>query len=88
MPAFEARRQFGKLLDGVAQNGDQIVVERNGHEVAAVVPVWLYRQLERERQEFFDEMRTVSERANLSEEDAEALAPEAVRWARGQLHGS
>ncbi len=88
MPAFEARRQFGKLLDDVAQKGDRIVVERNGREVAAVVPIWLYRQFERERQEFFEEMRAVSERANMSEDDAEALAAKAVRWARGQLNGS
>lgn len=43
IPAFEARRKFGKLLQGILK-GDKYVVERNGEKVAAVVPIEVYEQ--------------------------------------------
>jgi prevent-host-death family protein len=80
--AFEARRKFGKLLQGVAANGDIVVVERHGERVAAVVPIEDYERLQRSRKEFLDKIRATAERANMSPEEADELAAEAVRWAR------
>jgi prevent-host-death family protein len=80
--AFEARRSFGKLIQDVLVRGDQFVIERHGEAVAAVVPIDVYRQWQRRRQAFFDHMRQVSELANLPEEEAEALAAEAVQAVR------
>src|SRR3954453_2765005 len=77
--AFEARRSFGKLIQDVLVRGDQYVIERHGEAVAAVVPIEVYRQGQRRRHAFFDEMRQTSEQANLPEEQAEALANEAVQ---------
>lgn len=85
LPAFEARRQFGRLLDDVAQKGDRIVIERHGREIAAVVPIAEYRRMERERLEAMEFMRRVSERSELSPDEADALALEAVREVRA-LH--
>lgn len=42
--AFEARRQFGKILDAVAGKGDSVIVERHGEPAAAVVPIERYNQ--------------------------------------------
>lgn len=42
--AYEARRQFGKVLNDVNGNGDRIVVERHGEAIAALVPMSVYRQ--------------------------------------------
>jgi prevent-host-death family protein len=82
VPAFEARRALGKLLDEVLIHGERVLIERHGHPVAALVPVEVYRQWQRERQAFFDEVRSASERANLSEGEATALAAEAVKAVR------
>lgn len=80
--AFEARRTFGKLLDDVQVQGEQVLIERRGAPVAALVPVMVYRQWQQQRQAFFDQMRAVSARANLAEQQADELAAEAVRAAR------
>ena len=57
--AFEARRQFGKLISAVGYSGTSIVVEKNGQRIAAIVPVKVLDDWEKERQAFFDEMRRV-----------------------------
>lgn len=82
IPAFEARRQFGKLLQNVTARGDTYVVERHGEAVAAVVPIEVYAQWKRTREEFFTRMRQTSERANLGEDEALRLANEAVAAVR------
>ncbi len=82
--AFEARRKFGKFLQDVASRGDKIIVERHGEPVAAVVPIELYNQWKRERQRFFDQMREVSQRANLTEEEALQIVTEAQQAVRSE----
>ena len=82
VPAFDARRQFGKILQEVLAHGDRYVVERHGEPVAVVVPVELYEQWKRSRVVFFDRIRSASERAALPAEDAASLANEAVRAVR------
>jgi prevent-host-death family protein len=76
--AFEARRQFGKLLNDISGKGDRVVVERHGEAVAVVVPIEVYEQWKRSRAEFFDRMRAVADRANLTPQEADELAAEAV----------
>lgn len=86
--AFEARRTFGKLLQEVVTNDKKFVVERNGEPAAALVPIQIYNQWKERRKEFFDWMREASERSQryhkLSEEEAAALADEAVAAVRKQ----
>jgi len=82
--AFEARRSFGKLLSEVAAKGDRYVVERHGEPVAAVVPMQVYEQWKRRREAFFERMEATARRANMSEDDAMALALEAVREVRAK----
>lgn len=81
--AFEARRQFGKILQEVAGKGDKYVVERHGEAVAAVVPIEVYQQWKRRREAFFAKMRAASERAGMPEDEADKLVGEAVRVVRG-----
>ena len=80
--AFEARRNFGKVLQDIVACSDKIIVERHGEAVAVIVPVEVYEQWQRSRKAFFDTMRIAAERANMSPEEADELAAEAVRWAR------
>jgi prevent-host-death family protein len=82
--AWEARRNFGKLMDEVAQTNRTVIVESHGEAKVAVVPLGVVERIERQRQEFFDTMRSISGRVNLSEEEAAQLAEEAVAWARSR----
>lgn len=82
--AFEARRRFGKILQDVLTNRDSYVVERHGEEVAAIVPVQVYRAWKERQDAWFESMRVASETANLTEEEAMALAEEAVQAVRAE----
>jgi len=77
--AFEARRNFGKILNLVTSTGERFVVEKHGEPVAAVVPIKIYEQWKREREEFFAQMETIAQEVNLSPQDADRLAAEAVK---------
>lgn len=80
--AFDARRNFGRILQEVLSRGDRYVVERHGEPVAAVVPLQVYEQWKRARQAFFARVRQASEQAQMSAQDAEMMAEEAVRVIR------
>jgi hypothetical protein len=54
------------------------VVERNDQPTAALVPLEVYEQWKRRREAFFNKVRDIQERIDLSPEEAEALAQEAV----------
>ncbi len=82
--AFEARRQFGRILQEVVARGDKYVVERHGEPVAVLVPIEVYEQWKRRREAFFDQMEEVAARANLPPEDADSLAQEAVQAVRAR----
>lgn len=80
--AFDARRQFGRLLNDVIARGDKFVVERHGEPVAAVVPIELYEQWKRQRDAFFAQWEEAAKRVDLPEDEAMRLAKEAVQTVR------
>lgn len=82
MGAFEARRQFGSILQNVVADRDRYVIERHGQPVAAVVPIEIYEQWKRQRKAFFDQIRTIAEEANVSEDEATELVNEAIQAVR------
>jgi prevent-host-death family protein len=84
VPAFKARRQFGTLIDDVCAKGDKVIVERHGKPVAVMVPLSVYEQWKASRDRFFELVERAARNANLSEEEGERLAEEAVAWARSQ----
>lgn len=82
--AFEARRQFGRIISDVATRNEAYIVERNGEPVAAVVPVEVYTKWKQRREAFFKRMRAISERVDLPEEEANRLVAEAIEAVRKQ----
>lgn len=50
----QARRKFGSIVESVQFGGDSFVISRNGKPVAAVVPVRVLEQYQREREELFN----------------------------------
>jgi prevent-host-death family protein len=77
-----AREKFSDLVEGVQHQGDAYIISRHGRPAAAMVPVEVYERWKRERQAFFDLIRQGQDQANLSAEEAERLAFEAVKEVR------
>jgi prevent-host-death family protein len=76
--AFDARRNFGKVLNEVAAKGNHYVVERHGEAVAAVVPIELYEQWKNAREAFFDRLEATAQQSNVAEDEAMELALGAI----------
>lgn len=80
--SVEARSNFNKMLREVESQRRQFVVERNGEPIAAVVPIELYRQWQRQRDAFFDRLEQIAQRADVPEDEAMQLALEEQRAVR------
>lgn len=60
--AYNARKNFGELLSQVLYRGDQVIINRSGKPVAAIVPVdWLEQWHER-RERFYKKIEAIRER--------------------------
>jgi len=84
IPAYEARRQFGKMIRDV-EKGDSYIVERHGEPAVAVVPLRVYENWKRERDEFLEIMHTAQQNANMTEDEAMELALEVVAEVRAEM---
>ena len=84
--AVEARQNLGDVLSGVLYRNDEVVIERAGRPVAAVVSMRLYERIVRQRNEMLDLIeKAQSVNADLSEEEVERIAIEAVREYRHEV---
>jgi prevent-host-death family protein len=82
--AAEVDRSFGQILEDVADRGDRVVVERQGQPIAAVVPIDVYNQWKRAKADFFERMGQAANRADLTAEEADRLAAEAIAAVRAE----
>jgi prevent-host-death family protein len=80
--AFEARRQFGDLIEAAGYKGQSTVVERNGKPLAAIVPLQVLQDWERRREQFFAQARATAEQSHLTDDEAMELALQAVAEVR------
>ena len=80
--AFEARRQIGPIIKDVAGKGDRYLVDYHGESVVAVVPMDLYERWTQQREAFFDRLEEMAATADLSSEEADDVAAQAVRAVR------
>ena len=68
--ATTARVRFGELLDAIKDRGETVIVEKNGEELAAVIPIAEYRRKTRRvlDQDWWDRQNEVAEelRRNLA----------------------
>lgn len=78
----KAREKFGDLVEQVQYQGDTYIINRNGKPAAAVVPIAVYENWKKERDAFFDLIRKAQQEADLSPDEAERLANEAVTKTR------
>ena len=62
MGAREARNSFADLLGSVHYGGREVIVERSGKPVVAVIPVETYRRLIAERETRFQVLDRIRDR--------------------------
>ena len=80
----EARKKFSNIVEQVQHGGDTYVISRYGRPAAAVVPVEVYENWQRQREGFFDLVRSMQNEADLSPEEADQVAVEAVAAIRAK----
>ena len=78
----EARKEFSTIIEQVQYRGDSYIINRYGKPAAAVVPIEVYKSWQRQREEFFDLIRDLQGDADLSPEEAERIAREAIAASR------
>jgi prevent-host-death family protein len=83
MSAKDARSKFSDLLGSVNYGGEEVIVERSGRPVAAVIPVPVYERLVAERKARFEVIDRVRSRVpETSIEAIETDVSEAIAKAR------
>lgn len=80
----KAREELSRIIEQVQHQGDSYIIERHGRPAAAVVPIQVYEEWKRQRQEFFEFIRRTQQEAGLTSEQADQLAAEAVEAIRAQ----
>ena len=80
----QAREEFSTVIEQVQYQGDSYIISRHGKPAAAVVPMEVYENWMRQREEFFDLVRQAQQEASLAPEEAERLAAEAIAAIRAQ----
>lgn len=78
----EARKEFSTIIEQVQYRGDSYIINRYGKPAAAVVPIEVYESWKRQREAFFDLIRDLQGEADLSPEEAERVAREAIAASR------
>jgi prevent-host-death family protein len=74
----EARRRLSTIVERVQHQADSYVISRYGRPAAAVVPLAVYENRQRRREAFFDLVRDLKPEADLSPEEADRVAREAI----------
>ena len=83
--ARDVRQKFAEILGKVGFGGDIAVVERSGKQMAAIIPIEMYRQLIAEREARFQIVEKIrSAQANLPIEKVEEDVAQAIQRARKQ----
>lgn len=71
--AWEARRNFGKLMNEVSRENQPIVVESHGEAKVGIVPMRLIERWNRERETLTEILNRANENVVLTEEEAADL---------------
>lgn len=82
--AWEARRNFGKLMDEVARTNSTVIIESHGEAKVGLVPVQLIERWARERELFFSAWREIAEAADVPEDESDRIIAEEIAAVRAE----
>jgi prevent-host-death family protein len=80
----QAREEFSSIIKDVQYQSGAYVISRHGEKAAAIVPIQVYQDWKKQRKGFFDQIREIQEKADLSPQEASQLAVEAVAAVRSR----
>lgn len=81
----EARRRLYTLVVGAQRRRERYLITRYGEPAAALVPVSVYEEWQRQQREaFFDLVRDLQKEVGLCPEEAGRVAGDAVSWVRAE----
>ena len=80
----QARYEFSTIIEQVQHQGDSYIISRHGKPAAVVVPISVYEEWKRQRNEFFKSIRRAQQEADLSPEEADQIAAEAIEAVRAE----
>jgi prevent-host-death family protein len=85
--AMNVRQNLGELLNSVQYRHDNIVITKAGKPVAALVDIATFERMRRKNDGEFERLWAEFSKGfeDLSEEEAQELANEAVREARAEI---
>jgi prevent-host-death family protein len=78
----QARKEFSKVINNVQYQGESYIISRHGEDAAAIVPLQVYQNWIKQRENFFNSIREIQSAANLDPKQAKKLAKEAVAHTR------
>lgn len=55
--ALKARQNLGQVMNEVALRGDDYIIERSGKPLVAIIPLDKYQQLQRDLDDFFEDVK-------------------------------
>ncbi len=61
LSAVEARRRFGELLEGVYYRDDEVLIERAGRVMAALIPLERYDAIATSRERLWEAVERIHE---------------------------
>jgi prevent-host-death family protein len=83
--AVEARKRLGEILESVYYRGDEVIIERAGRPMAAVIPAERYEAMERSRERLFELIEKAQERnKDVPYEEIQREVELAIREVRAQ----
>lgn len=82
--AIKARQNLGEIMNEVNLRNDEYIVERNGKAIAAIVPVWFVLNQQKQAEGFLQVLNKYKDVDNYSDEEAMALANEAIQSVRAK----
>jgi len=80
----KAREEFSSIIKDVQYRSGAYVIKRHGEKAAAVVPIQVYQDWKKQRKGFFDQIREIQGKVDLSPQEASQLAAEAVAAVRSE----
>ena len=85
--AMNVRQNLGELLNGVQYRHDNIVITKAGTPVAALVDMATFERMRRKNDGEFEKLWAQFAKGfeDLSEEEVEALASQALKEARAEI---
>lgn len=83
--AIEVQQKFVELLNGVYQNGDQLIIKNANKPLAVIIPIEIYDRLIKQREETFSALDRIWEKVpKVSEEEAQTDIEEAIAEVRAE----